>query len=164
MLLATVLLSAALVPQTPPAEEATPFDAAPAAPQESVTAPENPLQADTPPPLQAKPAPAMETKAPPEPETAPMAAAPAAEEEHIEAGLKAFIRGRFSRAQEEFQKAYELAPQDAAAAFYLGYAYYKLGEPTRRMDSNKQKAKELFATAYKLDPAFQPVWGAKKNE
>jgi tetratricopeptide (TPR) repeat protein len=100
----------------------------------------------------------------PAPEPASVSAAPGAAEDHIDAGLQAFIRGRFSSAQEEFQKAYELAPQSAAAAFYLAYAHYKLGEPTRRMDSNKQRAKELFATAYELDPAFQPVWGVRPSE
>jgi tetratricopeptide (TPR) repeat protein len=94
-----------------------------------------------------------------------MTAAPAAGvEENINAGLKAFIRGRFSSARDEFQKAYDADPQSAAAAFYLGYAHYKLGEPSLRMDADKQRAKELFAKAYDLDPAFQPVWGARKSE
>jgi tetratricopeptide (TPR) repeat protein len=165
MLLATLLLSAALVPQAPPAEEATPFDAEPAATQEPVTAPAldvDPQQAEAPPPLEAEPA--LEATAAPGSEAAPMTAAPGEAEGHIKAGLKAFIRGRFSSAREEFQEAYDLAPQSAAAAFYLGYAYYKLGEPTRRMDSNKQRAKELFVAAYDLDPAFQPVWGSRKSE
>jgi hypothetical protein len=34
-----------------------------------------------------------------------------------------------------------------------------MGEPTRRMNANKEKAKELFAKAFSLDPAFSPTWG-----
>jgi TolA-binding protein len=143
MLVATVLLSAVLVPQVPAAEEPTPFDAEPA------------------PVLEAMPA--QETEA--APVATPKPPAPAADvEEHIAAGLKAFIRGRFSSARDEFQKAYDADPRSAAAAFYLGYAHYKLGEPSRRMNPDKERAKELFAKAYDLDPAFQPVWGARKSE
>jgi hypothetical protein len=47
----------------------------------------------------------------------------------------------------------------AAAAYYLGYTFYKIGEPSRRMNANKEKAKELFAKAFSLDPAFSPTWG-----
>ena len=112
----------------------------------------------------------------PEPEPAPPALppspAPAASpalspgsaEGHIDAGLKAFRRGRFSTAREAFQKAYDAAPGSAAAAFYLGYAHYKLGEPSRRMDPDKEKARDLFAKAYGLDPMFQPVWGRRAAE
>jgi TolA-binding protein len=139
MLLATVLLSAALVPQTPPEEIETPFDAEPAAPElEATPVPETP-----PAPAEAAPAPT------------------GAGQEHIDAGLKAFIRGRFSTARDAFQKAYDADPGSAAAAFYLGYACYKLGEPSRRMGPDKERARELFAKAYTLDPMFQPVWGQK---
>jgi hypothetical protein len=31
------------------------------------------------------------------------------------------------------------------------------------MNEDKQKARELFAKAYRLDPEFQPVWGQKKE-
>jgi hypothetical protein len=31
------------------------------------------------------------------------------------------------------------------------------------MDSEKQRAKELFAKAYSLDPAFVPVWNTRKE-
>ena len=149
MLLATVVLSAALAPQVTPAE--------PPPPEVPPTLEAAPLpQAEEPAPaLAAEPAPAMAV------EPAPLAAP--ATQEHIDAGLKAFIRGRFSRAQGEFEKAYDADPQSAAAAFYLGYACYKIGEPTRRMDPDKQRAKELFAKAYSLDPAFVPVWHTKKE-
>ena len=118
MLLATVVLSAALTPQAPPA-------AAPAP--------------DAPPPAASIAAPA---------------AAP-----HLDAGIAAFKKRRFSAARAEFEKAGEADPQSAAAAYYLGYTYYKLGEPSRRMNANKEKARELFAKAYTLDPAFRPTWG-----
>lgn len=118
MLLATVVLSAALTPQAPPA-------AAPAP--------------EAPPP-------------------AASVAAPAAAS-HLDAGIAAFKKRRFAAARTEFEKAGEADPQSAAAAYYLGYTYYKMGEPSRRMDANKEKARELFAKAYTLDPAFRPTWG-----
>jgi Tfp pilus assembly protein PilF len=114
-------------------------------------------------PAQAPPAqepaaepPPAETAAPPAP------AAPAgAAQEYIDAGLQAFKRHRFAAAQADFQKALDADPQSAAAAFYLGYTYYKIAEPTRRNVPGKRKAAELFAKAFELDPAFRPVWGAK---
>jgi tetratricopeptide (TPR) repeat protein len=77
----------------------------------------------------------------------------------IAAGQTAFRKRRFRAAQADFEKAAAADPQSAAAAYYLGYTYYKLGEPSRRMNANKEKAKELFAKAYSLDPTFRPTWG-----
>ncbi len=31
------------------------------------------------------------------------------------------------------------------------------------MNANKEKAKELFAKAFALDPAFQPTWGGNAD-
>jgi TolA-binding protein len=158
MLLATLVVSAALAPQAPPQEPLPPLPPPPeaSAAQEVTPVPEEPA----PPPISTEPAPAMEAEPAMPVEPTPM---PSVAQEHIDAGLKAFIRGRFSQAQAEFQKAYDADPTSAAAAFYLGYACYKLGEPTRRMDSEKQRAKELFAKAYSLDPAFVPVWNTSKE-
>jgi tetratricopeptide (TPR) repeat protein len=117
MLLATVLLSAALVPQAPPP------------PEPAVKA------ADLP--------------------AAPSGAATAS----LDAGIAAFKKRRFAAARAEFEKAEAADPQSAAAAYYLGYTFYKLGEPSRRMNANKEKARELFAKAFSLDPAFRPTWG-----
>jgi len=150
MLLATVLLSAALVPQAPVEEVPNPLDAG--APQDLAPVPE----------LDTTPAPTLEAAPVPEPPASPAVAPTGTVQGNIDAGLKAFIRGRFSKARDAFQKAYDANPQDPAAAFYLGYAFYKLGEPSRRMGPDKAKARELFARAYMLDPAFQPVWGQKK--
>lgn len=94
-------------------------------------------------------------KARPAAASAQSADAPAA----IAAGQAAFKKRRFKAAQADFEKAMSADPQSAAAAFYLGYTYYKLGEPSHRMNANKEKAKELFAKAFSLDPAFQPDWG-----
>ncbi|MCG6926283.1 MAG: hypothetical protein LJF30_13350 [Acidobacteria bacterium] len=162
MLLATVVLSAALAPQTAPAEPLPPKPPPPGttAPMEATPLPATEEPA---PPLAAEPVPAVDPEPTPAMAVEPAPALSAEAQAHIDAGLKAFIRGRFSRAQEEFEKAYTIDPQSAAAAFYLGYACYKLGEPTRRMDPNKQRSKELFATAYELDPAFVPVWHTKTN-
>jgi tetratricopeptide (TPR) repeat protein len=77
----------------------------------------------------------------------------------IAAGQADFKKRRFRAAQADFEKAVEADPQSAAAAFYLGYTFYKLGEPSRRMNDNKEQAKELFAKAFTLDPAFRPDWG-----
>jgi Tfp pilus assembly protein PilF len=84
---------------------------------------------------------------------------PAAAQAAIDAGLAAFKKRRFARAEIEFRKALEAAPGSAAPHFYLGYTYYKMGEPRRRLTPEKEKAKELFAKAFELDPAFRPVWG-----
>ena len=103
-------------------------------------------------------------QAAPPPQPAP-AAAPAASsaQQTIDAGLKAFARRRFREAAAQFQKAFDADPQSAAAAFYLGYAEYKLAEPKRRNHPDKQKAAQMFAKAFELDPAFRPVWGPKKK-
>jgi tetratricopeptide (TPR) repeat protein len=87
---------------------------------------------------------------------------PSGAEGHIAAGLAAFKKKRFSKAQAEFQEAMTADPQSAAAAYYLGYTYYKIAEPTRRNTPNKQKALELFDKAFELDPAFKPAWHASR--
>jgi len=133
MLLATVLLSAALAPQAAPA----------------------PPPAATPPQAPAATAPSAPV-APPAPATS---AGPAAA--YIDAGIAAFKKRHFAKAKAEFEKAEAADPQSAAAAYYLGYTYYKIGEPSKRMNANKEKAKELFARAFSLDPAFNPTWGRK---
>jgi tetratricopeptide (TPR) repeat protein len=77
----------------------------------------------------------------------------------LDAGIAAFKKRRFAAARAEFEKALAADPQSAAAAYYLGYAHYKLGEPSRRMNADKEKARELFAKAFSLDPTFRPTWG-----
>jgi len=90
------------------------------------------------------------------------AASTGAAQPHLDAGLAAFKKRRFSQAEIEFRKALDAEPQNAAAAFYLGYTYYKIAEPKRHDSPGKQKAAELFAKAYALDPAFTPVWRTGK--
>jgi tetratricopeptide (TPR) repeat protein len=131
MLLAALLLSAAVLPQSPEGAKAS-------APQVPAATPA------------AAPAAAPATPAP---------AASSTEPAEIAAGLAAFRKHRFRAALAEFEKAEADNPQSAAAAYYLGYTYYKLGEPSRRMNANKEKARELFAKAFSLDPAFKPAWG-----
>jgi tetratricopeptide (TPR) repeat protein len=92
---------------------------------------------------------ATEMPSPPSGATAP----------HLDAGIAAFKKRRFAAARAEFEKAEAEDPQSAAAAYYLGYTYYKMGEPSKRMNANKEKAKELFAKAFGLDPTFRPTWG-----
>lgn len=81
---------------------------------------------------------------------------------YIDAGLTAFRKRHFAKAEIEFRKAMDAEPQNAAAAFYLGYTYYKLAEPKRHDDPGKQQAAELFAKAYAIDPRFQPAWKSGK--
>jgi Tfp pilus assembly protein PilF len=139
MTLATLLLAAAVVPAAaskPPS--GTAHKAAHKAPKAAKPAP----------------APAAEEAS---------AQAPAAEpvgspESHIEAGLRDFRRHRFARAQAQFEQALAADPQSAAATFYLAYTVYKIAEPKRPFHPDKQKAAELFAKAYSLDPNFKPVW------
>jgi tetratricopeptide (TPR) repeat protein len=90
---------------------------------------------------------------------APPPAATSATDPYLSAGIAAFKKRHFAAARAEFEKAEAANPQSAAAAYYLGYTFYKLGEPSRRMNANKEKAKELFAKAFSLDPAFTPTWG-----
>ena len=80
----------------------------------------------------------------------------------IDAGLKAFKRHRFAQAEVDFRNAMEADPGSAGPYFYLGYTYYKMAEPKRPFHPDKQKAKDMFAKAYSIYPAFRPVWGEAK--
>src|SRR5262245_54706970 len=80
----------------------------------------------------------------------------------IDAGLAAFKKRHFAKAEAEFKKALDADPSSAAANFYLGYTYYKIAEPHRRLTPDKQRALELFDKAYQLDPGFRPVWQSSK--
>ena len=95
----------------------------------------------------------------PKQRTAPAVEATADAPSAIAAGQAAFKKRHFKVAQADFEKALAADPQSAAAAFYLGYTHYKMGEPSRRMNEHKEQAKELFAKAFALDPAFTPDWG-----
>jgi tetratricopeptide (TPR) repeat protein len=110
----------------------------------------------------APPATAHETapidQAPPATEPAPVTTAAAA---YIDKGLAAFRARRLAAARAAFESAVAADPQSAAAAYYLGYALYKLGEPSHRMNANKERARELFAKAFSLDPQFKPSFGKK---
>ena len=81
---------------------------------------------------------------------------------HIDAGLSAFRKKRFAAARQHFEQAVAADPSSAAANFYLGYTIYKIAEPKRPFHPDKQKAAELFAKAYQLDPTFKPVWQKRK--
>lgn len=80
---------------------------------------------------------------------------------NLEAGLAAFKKRRFTKAEIEFRKALEADPSSAGANFYLGYTYYKIAEPRRRNSPGKQKALDLFDKAFELDPQFKPVWHSR---
>jgi tetratricopeptide (TPR) repeat protein len=91
------------------------------------------------------------------PAPAPAASA-ASVDSHIDAGLAAFKRKRFREAEIQFRQAVDADPNNAAATWYLGYTYYKMAEPKRPFHPDKQKAADLFAKAYQLDPQFKPAW------
>ena len=103
-------------------------------------------------------APAQEPAA----EAAPAASSMSADE-HIQAGMAAFRKRRFSAAKTHFEQAVEADPNSAAAHYYLGYTIYKIAEPKRANSPGKQEAAGHFAKAYELDPAFMPAWGPAKK-
>jgi tetratricopeptide (TPR) repeat protein len=120
----------------------------------------------TPPDQTAPPAAVHETapieQAPPAKEAEPTTArATTAAAAYIDKGLAAFRARRLAAARASFESAVAADPQSAAAAYYLGYALYKLGEPSHRMNANKERARELFAKAFSLDPQFKPTFGKK---
>ena len=77
----------------------------------------------------------------------------------LDAGFAAFKKHRFAQAEVDFRKAMEADPGSAGPYFYLGYTYYKMAEKKRPFHPDKEKAKDMFAKAFELDPAFRPVWG-----
>lgn len=109
---------------------------------------------------QEPPAPAPE--APAQATAGPAAGTPASAESLIASGLEAYRKRRYTQAEIEFRKALEADPASAAAAFYLGYTYYKQAEPKRPFHPDKRKAAEMFARAYQLDPSFRPAWSGKR--
>ncbi len=109
-------------------------------------------------PQAAPPAPAAAAV---QPEPAPASGASSSAAVYISAGLKAYQRRRFALAEAEFRKALDADPKSAAAAYYLGYAIYKLAEPKRPFHPDKQKAAEYFTQAFSLDPTFKPDWGRR---
>lgn len=98
----------------------------------------------------------------PSPQAPAAPAAPAASsasvDSHIDAGLAAFKKKRFRDAEIHFRQAVDADPNNAAATWYLAYTYYKIAEPKRPFHPDKQKAADMFAKAYQLDPTFKPVW------
>jgi len=104
-------------------------------------------------------APAPEPPAMMAPDVPPAATSTGAADPYLGPGIAAFKKRRFAAARAEFEKAAAADPQSAAAAYYLGYTWYKIGEPSRRMNPSKERAKELFAKAFSLDPTFAPTWG-----
>jgi tetratricopeptide (TPR) repeat protein len=86
---------------------------------------------------------------------------PSAAQGAIDKGLAAFKKRRFAAASADFEQAVAADPSSAGPYFYLGYTYYKLAEKKRPFHPDKEKAREMFAKAYSIDPAFRPVWGEK---
>jgi TolA-binding protein len=89
-------------------------------------------------------------------EPVPMGA-PGTATEAIDRGLQAYWRRDWAGAQAEFQSALDADPTSAAAAFYLGYSIYKQAE-LRPFHPDKERAKQMFARAFELDPSFSPTF------
>jgi Tfp pilus assembly protein PilF len=104
-----------------------------------------------------EPAEEMATPVAAEPASEPMAGGSEMAREAIDRGLRAYWRHNWAGAQAEFQMALEADPQSAAAAFYLGYSIYKQAE-LRPFHPDKERAKQMFARAFELDPSFSPTF------
>jgi tetratricopeptide (TPR) repeat protein len=104
-----------------------------------------------------EPAEEMATPVAAEPASEPMAGGSEMAREAIDRGLRAYWRHNWAGAQAEFQMALDADPQSAAAAFYLGYSIYKQAE-FRPFHPDKERAKEMFARAFELDPTFAPTF------
>jgi hypothetical protein len=76
---------------------------------------------------------------------------------HLAAGLAAYRHLNLKEAATQLEAAHEQDPQSAAAAWYLGYTVYMLADRRQPFDPGKQRAAELFAQAYAIDPHFQPT-------
>ncbi len=98
---------------------------------------------------------AQEAPAPAEPQ---VTAAPEAKGS-LEKGIAMLRRARYRSARVELEKAVAADPQSAAAQYYLGFALYKIAEPTRRLTKEKEAAAQHFANCYSIDPAFRPDFG-----
>ena len=90
-----------------------------------------------------------------------LAGAQSAADEHRAAGMAAYWRLDFQAAEGHFQAAVDADPGSAASLYYLGYTVYKIAEPRRPNDPGKQRAAQLFARAYEIDPGFTPGWGIR---
>jgi Flp pilus assembly protein TadD len=89
----------------------------------------------------AQTAPAMATE--PAPEAAPVLGPAVAE------GVKRLNAGDAAGAVERLRAAADADPGNAAARYYLGYAFYRMGDFAR--------ARRAFTAAYQADPDFSPV-------
>jgi Flp pilus assembly protein TadD len=105
----------------------------------SMAVPETATMADTAP---------MQASAPPAaaPDTGAMSA-PAFSAGVVE-GLRHLYARDYGNAVNSFAAAAEADPQDPAARYYLGYAYYRMGD--------FGQARTAFAEAYRIDPHFSP--------
>jgi len=63
-------------------------------------------------------------------------------------GMKRLFAHDYSGAVDRLTAAAQADPEDAAAHYYLGYTYYRMGD--------FGQARTAFAEAYRLDPHFSP--------
>ncbi len=72
-----------------------------------------------------------------------------ASQTHFQNGLQYYFQSQYPAAIHEFQEALSINPDDARSYYFLGYAYYRLGE--------LEKAQEAFDQAYQLNPQYSPI-------
>jgi Tfp pilus assembly protein PilF len=72
-----------------------------------------------------------------------------ASQTHFQNGLQFYFQNQYPAAVHEFQEALSINPDDARSYYFLGYAFYRLGE--------MEKAREAFDQAYQLNPQYSPI-------
>jgi Flp pilus assembly protein TadD len=91
------------------------------------------------------------------------AQAPAGATVSFPAAIAEVKAGRYEGATRDLQQAVQAAPNDAAAHYYLGYAYYLMSQQAPADKELARKAAEEIALAYRLQPNFTPVSNTSKN-
>ena len=77
---------------------------------------------------------------------------------HIDAGLKAFKRHRYSQAEIDFRKAMDAGPVQRGGRLLPRLHVLQDGRAEAPVPSRQAKSAQLFARAFELDPKFKPVW------
>lgn len=72
-----------------------------------------------------------------------------ASQTHFQNGLQYYFQNQYPAAIQEFEEALGFNPDDARSYYFIGYAYYRLGE--------MEKAQEAFDQAYQLNPQYSPI-------
>jgi Flp pilus assembly protein TadD len=71
-----------------------------------------------------------------------------AAEKRFSQGLSFYFRADYPGAVRAFEESAQLKPDEARTYYFLGYAYYEMGEIER--------ARAAFSKAYEIDKDYQP--------